>query len=142
MIALLLSLLAGWVMTTYDQYSALAGVGVRRATAKNLSVGTGVTTNFDCLTLNWDILTVNADLTATAAGDLGIAVFAYGPTGVLSTTPLTAVAGVGYAPTLAGGHSTAIQQYNVQGIEKVQVQLKNNNAGTQTLNATCRTEDI
>jgi len=141
MIALLLLILL-WVFPTIDSYSTIAGTAARRILIKNLSLTTGAVSSNDVLTTNWDLVTVSADLTATAAGDLTIQVFPYGPAGNLLTTPLPAVSGVGFVPALAAGHSTAMQQYNVQGLEKVQVQVKNNNAGTQTLNATIRTEDI
>jgi len=140
----LLTLLLLWVFPTIDSYSTQVGARLRRGTlGKNTPVGAGVTANQDALVGEYDILTVDADLTATAAGDLAIQVFPYGPDGTtLLTTPLPAVTGVGFAPTLSGGHSTATQQYNVQGLDKVNVQIKNNNAATQTLNASWRVADF
>jgi hypothetical protein len=116
-----------------DQYNALAGVNLTRGRITNLAVATGVTTTMDIPCGGTDFVTVEADLTAAAAGDLTMLVFPYEADGLtLMSTPLPAVAGVGFVPTLVAGHSQAVQQYNVQGIDKVQLQAKNNNAGGET----------
>lgn len=142
MITPLWSLVLGWVMSTYDQYNALAGVGLSQGYAKAVSLATGASQTMQADVQNWDVLTVNADLTGTAAGDLTIQVFPVAPDGSsIEGTPLPAVTGVGFAPALQAGHVQAVQQFNVQGLDKVNVVIKNNNAATQTLNATWRTED-
>lgn len=118
-----------------DQWNAQAGVPLTRGRVTNLSLGTGVTTTMDVPCGGTDFVTVEADMNGAANGDLTISVFPYEADGVtLMPTALPAVTGVGYAPTFVTSKVTAVQQYNVQGIDKVQVQAKNNNAGTQTLN--------
>jgi hypothetical protein len=132
-------------MTAYagiDQFNALIGTTLGRGKASQ-GVATGATINMDAPVGGSDFVTLEASLAAAAAaGDLTVACYPYAADGVtLLTTPLPAVTGVGYAPTLASGTVAAVQQYNVQGIDKVQFQVKNNNAATKTITASWRTEN-
>jgi hypothetical protein len=139
----LLALLALWfVQTTIDQYNALIGQTLSRGKSSG-NVATGGQLNLDAPVGGSDVVTLEASLAAAgAAGDLGVLCFPYAADGVtLLTTPLPAVAGIGYPPTLASGVAAAVQQYNVQGIDKVQFQVKNNNAATKTVTASWRVEN-
>ena len=128
-----------------DQFNALVGAPLDRGKTPvgGASLATGTTYNMDATVGGEDLLNVMADLSgAGAAGDVTVQVFPYGPDGVtLLTTPLPAVSGVGFAGTLNGGHACLSQQYAVQGIDRVQIQVKNNNAATKTVNASWRTEN-
>lgn len=133
MIRILLSFLA-FIWSSIDQYNSQAGSPLTRKTIAGQSIGTGATVAMDVPCGGTDFVTVEADMTGAASGDLGITVIPYEADGnTLMATTLPAVGGVGYAPTFVTNRVTAVQQYNVQGIDKVQVQLKNNNAGTQTI---------
>jgi len=140
-----LSFLALWfVQTTIDQYNALIGSTLDRGKtpAGGTSLTTGAQATLDAPVGGADFVTLTADLTGAASGDLTVQCFPFAADGVtVLTTAIPAVTGVGYPPTLGGGHVDAVQQYNVQGIDKVRFILKNNNAGTQTLNASWRTEN-
>lgn len=78
-------------------------------------------------------LTVLASVTGGASGDITLTVRAYDDLGALFDLALTPQAVT--APALAGGLARTIQQFDVRGLEKVQVRVTNNNAGTQTLAA-------
>lgn len=98
----------------------------------------------DVRTASSDFLTVIADLgpTATAAGDVSVKVIPYltdlestdhgnGPT--LADTGLALVQDTndpGVAAYLASGHARVMVRVRLQGIERVQLQLTNNNATT------------
>jgi hypothetical protein len=139
----LLSLILLWfVQTKIDQYNALIGATLDRGKASQSTVTTG-TLNLDAPVGGADFVTVEAQLAAAgAAGDLTVACFPYAADGVtLLGTTLPPVTGVGYAGTLVSSTSSLVQQYNVQGIDKVQFQFKNNNAATKTITASWRTEN-
>jgi len=144
MLAFLIFLVTRWVFTTIDQYNALVGQTITRGKipAAQQSVATGATVTMDAPVGGADWVTIEASLAgAAAAGDLAVQCFPYAADGItLLTSPLPAVPNVGYPPTLASGSSAAVQQYNVQGIDKVQFQIKNNNAATKTITASWRTE--
>lgn len=143
MIRLLALIAWAWVFPTIDQYNALIGTTLSRGkTPTNLNVGAGVTTNLDAAVGGSDVVTAEADLTGSAAGDLTIQCFPYAADGVtVLGTSLPAISGVGYVPALVSGHVSAVQSFNVQGIDKVRFAFKNNNAGAQTLNASWRVEN-
>lgn len=126
-----------------DQYNALVGQTLSRGkNLANQSVPTGQTVTLVAPVGGSDVLTVEASMTGAASGDLGLQVFPYAADGVtVLGTPLPAVSGIGYAPTFATPNVAAVQQYNVQGIDKVSIQAKNNNAGTQPMNVSWRVEN-
>lgn len=123
-----------------DQYNARAGVPLSRGSI-NLAINAAQTLVQDVPCGGTDWLVVNSDMTGTAAGDLIVTVVPYEGDGVtLSSTTLPPVAGYGFVPTLAGGHVTAVQKYDVTGIDKVQLQVKNNNVAAQTGRSWWRTQ--
>lgn len=135
MIRLLLAFV-GWLVANagVDQWNAQAGVPLTRKTIAAVPINAGATITMDVPCGGTDFVTVEADMTGAASGDLAITVIPYESDGnTLMGVTLPAVGGVGYAPTFGAGRVTAVQQYNVQGIDKVQVQLKNNNVGAQTI---------
>jgi hypothetical protein len=129
------------VFTTIDQYNALVGATLTRGrTPANQPIGAGATITMDAPVGGADWVTLEASMTGTAAGDLTVTCMPYDAYGNLMGTPLPAVINTGYAGTLVGAKTYLVQKYDVQGIDKVQFQIKNNNAGAQTLNANWRTE--
>jgi hypothetical protein len=117
-----------------DSYNPGAGVPLTRNRITNQAIGAGATVTMDVPCGGTDFVTVEADMTGAANGDLAITVVPYEADGnTLMGQTLPPAGGVGYVPTFAGGRVTAVQQYNVQGIDKVQVQFKNNNVGAQTI---------
>jgi hypothetical protein len=131
LIYFLLRLVAG---AGIDQYNALAGSNLTRKTIANQNINAGATITLDVPCGGTDFVTVEVDMTAGAVGDLAVTVLPYEGDGLtLMPVTLPAVAGVGYGSTLSGGHDYLLQQYNVQGIDKVQIQIKNNNVGAQTI---------
>jgi len=81
-------------------------------------------------------LTVNAELTGAANGDLAVTVNPILPSGAVSGVTLTALRSQG--PTFGSGVVDYTGVYDVSGYTRVQVTLKNNNAGTQTLQYTIK----
>lgn len=141
MIALIYYLLLRWVLSTYDQYGALAGVLLTRGRNTVASLGAGATSIMEASVAGTDFITLDGDLgpTATAAGDLTAQVFPYAPDGnTLMGTPIPPVAGFGYAGTLLAAHSQLMQKYDVSGIDHVRVIFKNNNVGALPLNCSWR----
>jgi hypothetical protein len=115
-----------------DQFNALAGTLLSKGRVSGGSLGAGAVSNLEASVGASDFITVEGDLgpTASAAGDLTVQVFPYSPDGsTLMGTPLTPVAGIGYAGTLVAAHSQLVQRFDVMGIDKVRVVFKNNNAG-------------
>jgi hypothetical protein len=105
-----------------------------RAKIEAVSLATGVSTFMDAPVSDTDFVTVQADMTGAANGDLTITVVPFEADGnTLSGVALPPASGIGAGPTFASGRVTALLQYNVQGIDKVRITFKNNNAGTQTL---------
>lgn len=140
LIALIYLLIRG-VMTTIDQYNALVGATLSRGkTAANAPIGAGATVTMDAAVGGADWVTLEASMTGGVAGDLTVTCLPYDSFGNLLPTSLPAVANTGYASTFTSGKCYLVQQYNVQGIDRVQFQIKNNNAGAQTLSANWRTE--
>jgi hypothetical protein len=124
-----------------DQFSALVGTTLDRYRSPAVSLGTTLTSVADANVGGWDFVTLTASMTGAVSGDLTVQCFPYAGDGVtLLSTPLPAVPNVGYAPTFASPNVQCVQQYNVMGIDKVRFVLKNNNAGTQTLNYSWRVE--
>lgn len=140
LIALIYFILRG-VMTTIDQYNALVGSTLTRGkTAANQSIGAGATITMDAPVGGADWVTLEASMSAGAAGDLTVSCMPYDQFGNLMPTTLPPVTGTGYAGTLTGAKTYLLQKYDVQGIDKVQFQIKNNNAAAQQLSANWRTE--
>lgn len=80
-----------------------------------------------------DILVVEAKLTAGALGDLEVLVQPF------EADNATILTGINIAPTrssgpiLSGGRSRFYAEYDVAGIEQVNISVQNKNAGAQTL---------
>jgi hypothetical protein len=106
------------------------------AVVSNASVASGSTLNQDVDTAQASQLSVLGVVgpTATAAGDVSIAVFPYreSATGV-STAPVLGIAAIpalaAGAAVLGGNLAELAQSFNVAGYAKVQIQVKNNNVG-------------
>ena len=77
-------------------------------------------------------LVVQADMTGGAGTDLAVSVFPYVADGAtLSGVALPIVGSTG--PTLAGGHVYYYAQCDLSAVDAIQIQIKNNNAGGQTI---------
>lgn len=129
------------VQTTIDQYNALVGSTLTRGkTSPNQSIAAGATITMDAPVGGADWVTLEASMTGSAAADLTVSCMPYDGSGNLMPTTLPPVQNTGYAGSLTGAKTYFLQKYDVQGIDKVQFQIKNNNAAGQTLNANWRTE--
>jgi hypothetical protein len=99
------------------------------------SIAAGGTTFLDIDCAGDSELTIDADLVATAAGDLAVTVVPYEGTDnatLLANAPLPVIRSSG--PTLGGGTSSFTGTYDVSGVSRVRVVVKNNNAGAENLN--------
>jgi hypothetical protein len=97
------------------------------------SIGTGVTRNTPVNTVGYSTLVVQAELTGAATGDLGVTVQPYeADNASIAPHAIPPVQSVG--PTLSAGKVYYYGQWDVQALEQVNIALKNNNAGTQTIN--------
>lgn len=77
-------------------------------------------------------LVLEVDMTGGATGDLVIAVQPFEADGAtIMPIPVPQVQGVG--PTLNGGHVYQYGQWDVSGLDAVQVRVTNNNAAPQTI---------
>lgn len=80
-------------------------------------------------------LTIDADMAGGASGDLAVTVVPYeGSDNVtlLSNAPVPVIRSAG--PTFAGGTVHFNGTYDVSGVSRVRVVVKNNNVGAQVLN--------
>jgi hypothetical protein len=126
-------------LTTIDQYNALVGLTLSRGKVQNQPIGAAATLTMDAPVGGSDFVTLEVDMTGGAAGDLAVTCLPYEADGVtIMPAPLQPVLNVGTtaaAPTVvfSGGHCYQVIEYNVQGIDKVQFQIKNNNVAAQTI---------
>jgi len=83
-----------------------------------------------------DELVINLDLTGAADADLAPTVYVVDPGNpnmtVASLTPLTAMVSSG--PKFGSGHVTFWGRYDITALDAVRIDVKNANAGAQTLN--------
>ena len=116
-------------------YNALAGSLLTRGRVEpdGTSVGAGVTVTEDVNVAGNTELVVMADMNGAVAGDLVPTVLPYEADNVtLMPLPLTPITAQG--PTFASGKVYYQGRFDVDAVERVQIQIKNNNAGAQTLN--------
>lgn len=72
---------------------------------------------------DFEKLTVTARMTTTTAADLVVSVRAYDAGGTLIDVPIVADEAV--APTVTGGVTYAVQEYDLSGIDRVQIRVRN-----------------
>jgi len=117
-------------------YNALAGSLLTRGqiVPAGTSVGAGATVTADVNVNATDELVVEADMNGAVSGDLIPTVVPYESDNVtlMPNVSLTAMASTG--PTFGGGKIGYFGRFDVTAFERVQIQLKNNNAGAQTMN--------
>jgi hypothetical protein len=117
-------------------YNALAGDLLTRGriVPDGTSVGAGATVTKDVNVSGTDELVVEADMNGAVSGDLIPTVVPYEADNVtlLPNITLPAVASTG--PTFGSGKVGYYGRFDVSAFERVQIQLKNNNAGAQTMN--------
>jgi hypothetical protein len=77
-------------------------------------------------------LTLFVDMAGAADADLAVVATPYDLGGNLINSPLPAVLSAG--PKFAGGKVTYYAQFDVSGVDRVQIKVTNNNAGAQVLN--------
>lgn len=97
------------------------------------AIGAGATYTIDLLSGGDSELTVEVDMTGTAAGDLAVTAVPYEADNVtlLSNAPLPVIRSTG--PTLGGGAVQFTATYDVAGVDKVRIVIKNNNVAGQTI---------
>jgi hypothetical protein len=95
---------------------------------------TGATNTTDLLCAGDSLLTVEVDMNGAANADLAVTVVPFETDGttLLANAPLPAIRSSG--PTFGGSTVNFTATYDVSGVDKVRIIVKNNNAGTQTLN--------
>lgn len=76
-------------------------------------------------------LTVFANITGAADADLAVTVTPYDLGGTLINSPLPVVTSAG--PKFVGVSVTYYAQFDVSGVDRVQIKVVNNNAGAQAL---------
>jgi hypothetical protein len=99
------------------------------------SIASGGTTFVDIDCAGDAELTVMCDLAGAANGDLAVTVVPYEGTDnvtLLSNAPLPVIRSTG--PLFASGSVSFTGTYDVSGVARVRVIVKNNNAGAQNLN--------
>lgn len=120
--------------TNYDAMNPRAASLVRGGIGTpGQSVNAGASVVQDANTSGADELTVEVDQNGSAVGDVVVTVFPYEADGLtLMPVPLPTIQTITNVAT--GGKVYAVQRFDVTAFERVQVQIKNNNAGAQTLN--------
>lgn len=98
-----------------------------------VSIGATTDSNVDVNVQDFDRLTITARMTTTTATDLVLSVRAYDVGGALIDIPLVADESV--APTVTGSQTYATQEYDLAGVDKVQVRVRNASAGAKTATA-------
>jgi hypothetical protein len=123
-------------MPDTTNYNSLAGTLLTRGnvTPPGTSIPAGATVVADAICAGTDELVVEADMNGAVATDLVPTVQPYEADGVTLLPGITLTAMVANGPTLTGGKVAYVGRFDVTAFEKVQVQLKNNNAGAQTMN--------
>jgi hypothetical protein len=99
------------------------------------SIASGATTFLDVDCAGDSELTVDAELVGAANGDLAVTVVPYAGVDnalLLSNSPLPVIRSSG--PTFAGGVVDFTGTYDVSGVSRCRIVVKNNNAGAQNLN--------
>ena len=122
-------------MTTIDSYSTQVGDRLfSRNAIQNQAIAANATATVDIPCTDYDVLTVECAMTAAAGGDLAISIYPYDGSGtILYTVPLPAIPNVGFVSTVNVGYDQIMQEYNVAGVDKVQLAIQNKNAAGQTI---------
>lgn len=101
--------------------------------ASAVAIGAGITDTYQVNVSDFDNLTVLASQTGAAITDLVLTVFALDTTGTAHQIPL-APSVTSPAQVIVGGAVLAVQQYDLRGIDGIQINVKNANAGAETTN--------
>jgi hypothetical protein len=81
-----------------------------------------------------DELNVEVQMTGAVAADLAVDVFPYQADGVtVLPAPMQVISSPATNPSFASGKCYFYSKYDVSGLDAVQIRIKNNNAGAQTL---------
>jgi hypothetical protein len=109
------------------------GVLLTRGNVTAVPLAAGASTTLDVLCEGDSELTIMADMTGAANGDLTVGVFPFEADGVtvMANVGLTAIRSGG--PTFGTGAVQYNGTYDVSGVDKVRIVVRNNNAGAQTL---------
>jgi hypothetical protein len=81
-----------------------------------------------------DEIVVQVDMTGAAVGELGVTVLPYAADGVtIIPSPLPVMSSPTTNPVFSGGHVYFVARFDCSAQEFVRVDIKNNNAGGQTI---------
>jgi hypothetical protein len=106
-----------------------------RGTASAIPIGAGQTlTSKDVDVGGENEMSVGYEMTGGASADLTVTVVPFAADGVTPMANITIPPQASNGPTFAGGVVQYTGTYDVSGYQKVRVQVKNNNAGAQTIN--------
>lgn len=81
---------------------------------------------------DFDNITVIASQTGAATGDITLTVQPVEEDGV-TVIPAVLPAALAGTAVLSGGHVSVVNQYDLRGLRQVQINVKNNNAGAETV---------
>jgi len=105
---------------------------MRGSPSAPISLATTASTSFDVVTAGESEFSLNVSMTGAADADLTVTVVTLQPDGVTAgpvVPPLQST-----ASKFAGSTVTFYGNYDVSGVDRIRVTIKNNNAGTQTAN--------
>lgn len=97
------------------------------------AITTTQTLSYDLDVSDFDNATILASLTAGALSDLTLTVYAFDALGVVHLQPLSPAVAP-QAQLLVSGNALAAAQYDLRGIDTIEIAVKNNNAGTKSIN--------
>jgi|SRR5215471_4364220 len=124
----------------YSQDIIARGAHLESDIVSNPTLATAASQTIDVEVAGVARLTVLGDLTGAAIGDLAVTVQPYfGDNVTLEGVVLSPM----YTPpanVLSGGHVSSYAEYDVTGLGRVRIFAKNNNAATQALKVSWRTQ--
>ena len=118
--------------TAASEWAIGAALTKGRITAQSLATGASYIADVD--TVGDNELSVTAEMTGAANGDLTVSVIPFKGDNVTPMTGVTLTPISSNGPTFASPNVSFNGLYDVSGYPKVRIAIKNNNAGTQTLN--------
>lgn len=96
------------------------------------AIATGATQSVIVDVSDFDNITVIASQTGAATGDITLTVQPVEEDGV-TVIPAVLPAALAGTAVLSGGHVSVVNQYDLRGLRQVQINVKNNNAGAETV---------
>jgi len=106
-----------------------------RGSQSNTPIGAGATiTSKDIDTAGENEMSIGYEMTGGASSDLTVTIVPFAADGVTPMSNITIPPMASNGPTFANGVVQYTATYDVSGYQKVRIQVKNSNAGAQTVN--------